>query len=316
MANPFDYKFIEPLTTSAYVRGSAVFCRFTCPLTGRSVSASEEITAEEPRPIAEQSQSGIFAGLRRSVAAALHGVLGSTEHAEAKADAIPDSSLDADEAARRRAVARAFRSVSSLFRWESGAERWVAVNAGKDTFTAFERRLTVHPLRDTPDLDLLLRMLVAVGRADGEIGAAETSFLQPFAAAAKAPLIEILAKKEATPAEAASMAPERRESALMVCWANALCDQPLSESEKGVLGEFAESLGISAERADGLRRDAQVYLLDKVLEEALRDFTMTIDEEDRVVQVGHMLGMTLEQTQSAIKAFRERRGLGSAAHSA
>jgi len=37
--------------------------------------------------------------------------------------------------------------------------------------------LTVHPLRDTPDLDLLLSMMVAVARADGPLDAEETAFL-------------------------------------------------------------------------------------------------------------------------------------------
>lgn len=309
MANPFDYKFIEPLTTSAEVRGSAVFCRFTCPVTGRTISASEEIIAEDPEPRPGKVSSGVIGGLRRSLAAALHGVLGTTEHAEAKAEAIPDNNVDPDEAAKRRAVQRAFRSVSSLFRWEPDAERWVAVAAGKDELTAFEHRLNVHPLRDTPDLDLLLRMLVAVDRADGDLDADEASFLQPYAAASKAPLIEILSKKEATPAEAASMAPERRESALMLCWANALCDHELSDGERKVLEDFAEGLGISPEKAAELKRDAQLYVLEKGLEDAFQNFSMTFEEEDRIAQMGRRLGLSLAQTQSAIQAFRARRGL-------
>ncbi len=309
MANPFDYQFIEPLTTSTDIRGSAVLCRFTCPVSGRSVSASEEITAETPRASNEPLGSGVLAGLRRALAAALHGVLGSSEHAEAKAEAIPDNHVDPDEAARRRAVERAFRSVSSLFRWEAGAQRWVASDAGKDARTAFERRLAMHPLRDTPDLDLLLRMLLAVAHADGRVDEKETAFLQPFAAAAKAPLIEILAKSEASPAEAASMAESRRESALMICWANALCDHQLSANEKATLEAFAESFGIASERAAVLERDAQLYLLEKILEEAYRDFSVTIEEEDRIVQAGRSLGLTLDQTQAAIESFQDRRGL-------
>lgn len=309
MANPFDYKFIEPLTTSADVRGSAVFCRFTCPVTGRAVSASEEIAAEQPERRSGKVSSGVIGGLRRNLAAALHGVLGSTEHAEAKADAIPDNHVDPGEAAKRRAVQRAFRSVSSLFRWEREAERWVAVAAGKDQLTAFERRLNVHPLRDTPDLDLLLRMFVTVDRADGDLDAEETSFLQPYAAASKAPLIEILSKKPATPAEAASIAPERRESALMLCWAVALCDHELTETESKILREFAEAMGVSAEKNAELKRDAQMYLLERGLEDAFQDFSMTIEEDDRVVQMGRRLGLSLPETLAAIQAFRERRGL-------
>ena len=309
MANPFDYKFIEPLTSSADVRGSAVFCRFVCPVTGRSVSASEEIIDEPPAPIQEQSQAGILGNLRRSLAAALRGMLGSTEHAEAMAEVIPDTNVDASEAARRRAIVRAFRSVSSLFRWESAAERWVAVDAGKDTLTAFERRLRVHPLRGTPDLGLLLRMLAAVARADGEIDAEETAFLEIYAAASGAPLADILAQPEPSAAELAAMSASRRESALMICWANALCDHELSKSEIQVLDGYAEALGIAPARAAELKLDAQTYLLERVLEDAFQDFSMSIEEEDRIVQVGRTLGLALGQTQAAIKAFRERRGL-------
>ena len=311
MANPFDYKFIEPLTSSADIRGSAVFCRFVCPVTGRSVSASEEIRAEPPAPIEQQSQAGILGNLRRSLAAVMQGVLGSTEHAEAVAVAIgeAETDLDADEAARRRAIVRAFRSVSSLFRWESAAERWVAVDAGKDTLTAFERRLRVHPLRGTPDLDLLLRMLLAVARADGAIDDQETEFLEIFSAASETDFDTIRAQPAPSVDELAGLDASRRESALMLCWANALCDHELSTSETEVLDGYARALGVSDERAAELRRDAQIYLLERVLEEVFHNFAMNIDEEDRVVQLGRTLGLSLAQTQAATKSFRERRGL-------
>jgi tellurite resistance protein len=309
MTNPFDYSFIEPLTSSADVRGSAVFCRFTCPITGRSVSASEEITQMPPESIADRPQKGVLGSLRRSLAAALHGVLGSTEHAEAMAEAIPDKSIDSDEADRRRAIVRAFRSVSSLFRWDGVARRWVAIDAGRDTSTAFERRLRVHPLRGTPDLDLVLRMMVAVGRADGEIDAEEAAFLRPFAAAAKTSLDEVLAKPAPTAAEIGTIDPSRRESALMICWADALCDHESSASEAALLNEFAAALGIDSERAAELRHDAQIYLLEKALEEAFRNFSMRIDEEDHVLRVANALGLSFVQTEGAIDAFKERRGL-------
>jgi tellurite resistance protein len=309
MASPFDYQFIEPLTSSAEVRGSAVFCRFTCPVTGRSVSASEEITAAPPPSIEDPSRGGIFTGLRRSLAAALQGVLGSSEHAEAKAEAIPDNGVDADEAAKQRSIVRAFRSVSSLFRWEGVAQRWVAVDAGKDTLTAFERRLNVHPLRGAPDLDVVLRMLVAIDSADGQIDEEEREFLEPFAAAAGMAASELFEKPAPTTDEIGAIAPSRCESALMICWATALCDYEVKASEIETVSRFAVALGVSAERSAELKRDAQIYLLEKVLEEAFRDFSMTIHEEDQVVQTGRKLGLSLDQIQGAIRAFRERRGL-------
>ncbi|MEZ5361748.1 MAG: DUF533 domain-containing protein [Bryobacterales bacterium] len=309
MANPFDYKFIEPLTSSADVRGSAVFCRFVCPVTGRSVSASEEITAAPPPPIDQQAQEGILAGLRRSLAATLQGVLGSSQYAEAMAETIPDTDIPSDESARRRAVVGAFRSVSSLFRWDSPTQRWVAVDAGKDTSTAFERRLRVHPLRDTPDLVLALRMLIAAARADGYVDTEERAFLGPFAAASGQSLDDVLAQEPPSKDELSAMDPSRRESALMLCWAAALCDSSLSTSEAAVLEEMTQGLGISEDKAAELKRDAQHYLLERVLEDAFHGFKMSIEEEDHVVQVGRSLGLRLAETQKAISSFRERRGL-------
>ncbi|MCB1022104.1 MAG: hypothetical protein KDC27_19390 [Acidobacteria bacterium] len=309
MANPFDYKFIEPLTSSADVRGSAVFCRFVCPVTGRSVSASQEITAAPPAPISQQPQDGILAGLRRSLAATLQGVLGSSQYAEAFSETIPDADLTADENARRRAVVGAFRSVSSLFRWDSAAQRWVALEAGKDVSTAFERRLRVHPLHDTPDMGLLLRMLVAVASSDGQLDAEERLFFGMFAAASGASLDELLGQEPPSTADLSAMDPARRESALMLCWAAALCDSSLSTTEAVMVEEMAQGLGISQEKTAELKRDAQNYLLEKVLEEAFHDFKMSIEEEDRVVQVGRRLGLRLADTQKAILSFRERRGL-------
>src|SRR5690606_387801 len=107
MPNPFDFKFVEPLLTSAEVRSSAVFCRFTCPVTGRSVSASFPLVAPPKKLIdGPMARHGLVGGLRRSIAAALSGMLGSSEHAEAQievadADDAGAAELAPDEEARR-----------------------------------------------------------------------------------------------------------------------------------------------------------------------------------------------------------------------
>ena len=313
-ANPFDYQSIEPLTTSAELRSGSIFCRFTCPVTGRSVSASADLRpVPKSRELDADSATGVFGGLRRSLAAALSGVLGSSEHASAqvqvaKADfAEEPAPVDPDEEIRRYAITRAFRSVSSLFRWERENRRWVAVDAQQDTMTRFESQLAVHPVRGTSDMSTLLRMLVGIARADGEFDEEERRFLAPFAAAGGVSLDDI-EQGELSTAEVQSVAPSRRKSVLMICWAAALADGVADSHERQTLDRFAKDLGISNEEADELRNSAQYYLLERTLEDVFSDFHMSVDEEDVVVRMGQKLGLPLAETQNAIQRFRKRRG--------
>ena len=101
----------------------------------------------------------------------------------------------------------------------------------------------------------------------------------------------------------------RRDSALMICWAEALCDQILTETEKALLASYAEALRIAPDRVAELKQSAQFYLLEKTLELAFGDLKMTIEEEDQVIKVGLSLGLTLTEVQDAIGRFRRRRGL-------
>jgi|GEM_PF-2297220 len=313
MANPFDYQSIEPLTTSADIRSGSVFCRFTCPVTGRSVSASAELRPLPKKQEAEpESGPGVLGGLRRSLAAALNGVLGSTEHAEARvevAEAFADGPpVDPDEEIRRYAIARAFRSVSSLFRWDLEKRRWVAVDAQQETMTRFESQLAVHPVRGTDDLPTLLAMLVSIARSDGNFDEAERKFLAPFAASVGLTVADLEAEADPTAEDVGSIDPSRAKSVLMICWAAALADGVADPQENEVLARFAKQLGLSEEDSRELRSRAQYFLLERTLEEVFSDFHMSVVEEDTVIRVGQKLGLPLAETQNAIQKFRERRG--------
>ncbi|MBI1353124.1 MAG: hypothetical protein GC160_02175 [Acidobacteria bacterium] len=314
MPNPFDYKFIEPLLTIAEVRGSAVFCKFTCPVTGRSVSASFPLVSPPPSHAEDPvAQRGVIGGLRRSVAAALSGVLGTSEHAEAQievaaADESGAAHLAPDEEARRYSITRAFRSVSSLFRWERLKLRWVAVDAEEDTLTRFESQLAVRPVRGTPDLEVLLRMLAAIARADGVFGEEERGFLAPFASAGGFTVDQIAAQPNPEFEEIETVHGSRRDSVLMICWAAAYVDGMLESHEQELLELFRRALGISVDRAAELRNRAQYHLLEKTLEDVFSDFHMTVAEEDSVIRLAQRLGLPLAETQNAIQGFRKRRG--------
>lgn len=254
-------------------------------------------------------------GLRRSLAAALNGVLGSSEHADAQiflaradpaVDAVP---LDPDEQIRRYAITRAFRSVSSLFRWDREKHRWIGVDAVQETMTRFESQLAVHPVRNTKDLPLLLRMIAAISRADGDFDAEEHRFLLPFATAGGRTVEGLASESDPTSEEVRSVEASRRESVLMICWACAYADGDLESHERILLDRYAEDLGISAETAAELRNRAQYFLLERTLEDVFSDFHMNVGEEDVVVRMGQKLGLPLAETQNAIQRFRKRRGL-------
>ena len=314
-ASPFDYASIEPLLSSAEIRSASVFCRFTCPVTGRAVSASADLRPlPAKRDLAEDAEVGVLTGLRRSLAATLGGVVGAREHADAQveianADPVADApGIDPDEQIRRYAIIRAFRSVSSLFRWELERRRWVAVDAQRETMTRFESQLAVHPVRDTADLPMLLRMVVAITRADGKFAEEERQFLKPFEAAAGVSIDDLASQADPSSEELRSIDRSRRESALMICWAAALSDGALKDVEKVLLDRFAKELGITPEGAAELCNRAQYYLLERTLEDVFSDFHMTVEEEDLVVRVGANLGLPLAETQNAIERFRKRRG--------
>lgn len=314
MANPFDYQSIQPLMTSAETRSGSVFCRFTCPVTGRSVSASAELRpVPQKRDLEPEFRAGVLGGLRRSLAATLNGVLGSSEHAAARmevseSDFGGDTPIDADEEMRRYAVARAFRSVSSLFRWEIEKRRWVALDAKQDTMTRFESQLAVHPVRGTDDLPTLLAMLVSIARSDGNFDEAERKFLAPFAASVGLTVADLEAEADPTAEEVGSVDPSRAKSVLMICWAAALADGVADPHENELLARFAKQLGLSEEDSRELRSRAQYFLLERTLEEVFSDFHMSVVEEDTVIRMGQKLGLPLAETQNAIQKFRERRG--------
>lgn len=285
-------------------------------MTGRSVSASAELRPiPAKRELEPESNSGILSGLRRTLAATLGGVLGSTEHANAQVDlAVAAPSEDAepvsdDERIRRYAVTRAFRSVSSLFRWERNRARWVAVDAERETLTRFESQLAVHPVRGTADLPMLMRMLAAITRADGQFDDEERQFLAPFAAAGDTSVDELALQADPSSSEVGGIAQSRKDSVLMICWAAAYSDGHLEAPEQKLLERFAADLGIDAEQASELRNRAQYFLLERTLEEVFSDFDMSIPEEDLVIRMGGRLGLPLAETQNAIQRFRKRRGL-------
>ena len=256
---------------------------------------------------------GVVGGLRRSIAAALSGMLGSSEHAEAQievadADDAGAAELAPDEEARRYSIARAFRSVSSLFHWDGMKRRWVAIDAAEDTLTRFESQLAVHPVRGTPDLETVLRMLAAIAGADGKLAAEERAFIAPFAAAAGFTVEQIVGNPTPNLEQLQAVHSSRRDSALMICWAAAYADGPIKPQEKILLEQFREAFGVSAERAAELENRAQFYLLEKTLEEVFSDFHMTVAEEDSVIRMGANLGLSLAETENAIQGFRRRRG--------
>ena len=298
MPQPFEYAAIEPLITRADSVGAVLSCRFTCPVTGRGVDATADLRAAADTMKSRSPWSGLSYTL-----AHLLGV------AQAERAASAPVSSDVREAA----AVRAFRSVSSVFRWEREKERWVAGDATDREPTRFEQQLNVHPVRGGEDHETLMRLLVAIAEADNGVSAPESAFLRPFFPT-MGPTIEEIQSRPMPDAERLRAIPKgRRESILMICWAAALCDDDLGIEEKALLESLTSDLEVSVERAAELRVFAARYLLDRIVEDVLADFVMTIEEEDRVTLAGIKLGLPLAEIQGVIRRFRERRGLAAGA---
>jgi len=138
---------------------------------------------------------------------------------------------------------------------DAGAQARVASHA------QFLRQIERAPLVTPGDQAIATQILVEMAFADGMFVDSEREFIHHFVEADGTTISALAARDplSATELDLASPGPTR-DTMLMLAWAMALCDSVLAESEVARLAEFADGLGISADRAFELRAAAQHFL--------------------------------------------------------
>lgn len=200
--------------------------------------------------IAEASQGALV----RWVKAALKRVLRET--------ACSSSSLTPEE--REALSLRAFEQVAGVLTRIDG--RWVGLSGMEHPSESFERQLSVAPITESYDLEVLVRVLLEVSRSDSQWRSEEKAFLEEviqdhamIARLQKAPNLTVSELAEVSSADI-------KQTILMLAWAMAYADGSLDLQEMGRLTHLCRGFMLPEQRVRELQLAAKLSLLDRYLQ--------------------------------------------------
>ena len=290
---------------------------FRCPVSGHEVEASAALRAADSvgNRVAQSAKRSLMWSVRSAIGSAVrralgHGMLGSAASSAARDAMSGGGGTRYSEEEKQDAVVRAFESVSSQFAWDAQNQRYISVQAAGEVMSAFMEQLGTHPVGTTYDRGVLARMLTEIAVSDGNLGDDERAFLSGFItpdigtvdSLAKAPRLSFAELAETTQGEA-------RDTMLMLAWGLAFTDEELAPAEAARLGEYANALSIRPERADELKRFAQLYLLDQALGRAYAGGTRNAEAQAEAMAMAGRLGLDATEAERADIRFRKRNGL-------
>jgi hypothetical protein len=307
-----NYESIRPLIASEQVRANTVYCTFRCPVTGFLVESRSEIPPwlvadlqvlprkGEPESVTE---NGFFDKGRSAVFGALAQMFGREKGTDSPITIETDPEHAPLEL--QKAVLQAFRQVRHLFQWNEQVGQWESLPQGSEAIPPaspkiakplsadFVAQMRSAPIVDPEDRVLLVRALAEVASTDGRIDAEEQGFLDEFLGHDHEP-VETLLKRARLSINDLHHIYETPvgETILMLSWGLALTNEELTESETERLTLLAEQLGISSERAGELKRFAQYFLLEALLEDAEVTVSGLKALHRQVVALGQRIGLT------------------------
>ena len=242
---------VEALLGSAVKTEGGWRCTFVCPLSGRESVAVGMVQS----------------GRRELISAAL--VFARRVQQRLFAAAAQPRRGASEQETRRAACLDAFEQLRGEFVWQAESSRWVSAAVAGVRLAAFAQQLKVSPVVAPSDRRVLARMLAEIATADGVVAGDERDFVRGLLGGEFGSVEQIAEARQLTPAELRSCTDgPPRQTMLMLAWAVALADQSLAAAENLRLQAFAEGLGIDGKRARVLKRYAQEYLVDQVLEAA------------------------------------------------
>ncbi len=323
------FESIKPLIQKQELRRGTVYCTFTCPESGVTADASAPIPRGEgvkDRAL-DKAKDSLMYSLRRQLQRTVYSFLGSSmgrvasdvlgEGMNAAADKVKYSQEQVEAA-----VADAFQKTAGKFHWDPARRQWLGGERGSAAAPgdpaagpaapagpSFLERLQQAPLTAPADRQLLARMLVTVARADGELAAEEQQFLGGFMGMPPEAMAQIAKQGEPTPADLQQASPgPTRETAVLLLWALAMCDEELHAGEEARVRAFGEALGLAAEQVNVLRDCAADHVVQAALTHVYGQGAADEATRARVGELAEGLGMSPERLQGLDERVRAQLG--------
>lgn len=316
------YAQLQPLIVREITEGRTVAVVFRCPESGERVASRAAMAADGGgiRHLAETSARETTWALRRELGRAVGSMVGGGFLGQVARDQVDRAVQGAthvgrdrvfDDGDREEAVVRAFLAVRDRFRWDGS--RWVAAHVATPRFPTApagalpapgpDRRLPdavrPEPVRVTAPVDVeavaasdaavLLRMLVEVANADGQIGAEERAMFEAIGDDVDPDALRSL--PPLTPADLAGVSEASRERLYQTAAAMALSDKVQAASESALLERYREGFGFPRARQAELERKAREQLVEILVRDAWSGGTPTSEQRDRVRSEALRLGV-------------------------
>lgn len=313
------YDMIEPLIASSNESGSSMHVVFRCPVSAQTVEARGLLQAANTlgNRAAESAKRSVLHGLRNALSRSIRRAFGyglagqvATDVTRGAVSSSGGSGASYSDTDRKQAIVRAFESVSNQFVWDSANSRYIGAQSAGQVMTDFMQQLETAPVTSPYDQGVLARMLTEIACADGTVADEERVFLASFIPSQVGTVDSLAGMQRLSPAELAETTQGKpRETMYMLTWAVALTDEDLAPQEEARIGEFAQGLGVTSERAAQLRQFAQVYLVDHALGRAYPGGQRDQETHDEVMAMARRIGLDATEAERVDIRFRKRYGL-------
>jgi nucleoside-diphosphate-sugar epimerase/uncharacterized tellurite resistance protein B-like protein len=177
-------------------------------------------------------------------------------------------------------------------------------SADPQLHSEFVRQLLAAPLDGAREREILGALLAEVAAADETIAPAERELVSQFAALGPD---ELLARPAVTREDLEALAPEARQSLLMVALALVWVDEQFSHPEREAIERVRRELGVAADRAAELERWAREFVVDQALDAIYTDGVMDPDERRHIEALATRLAVAPEVLARLDARARRRR---------
>jgi uncharacterized tellurite resistance protein B-like protein len=130
----------------------------------------------------------------------------------------------------------------------------------------FENQLKKAPIENNFDKEITARILTELANADGKISREEKSFLAEIIPPEIGTINELLERDPVSQIECEEVSEPVKETIFMLAWTVALSDFSIDPEEVEILSEYAEMLGLTEDRQEGLIRAAKYNMLENVID--------------------------------------------------
>lgn len=292
---------IEPLLVSRQVdkERNTVHCIFSCPVTGRQVTADAYIsegTGFGDRLLDSAARS-FWYETRYAVAQKIcsflpHGFLREVVQGTAWRMAYGGQDGVRSGTELNNATVEAFQSVRHEF--EKNGPGWTAREVATDFVTDFERQLKEAPISTRYEGEILVRVLASMAEIDG-LEPPERAFLERFSWA-----FEATQAGPPSGVELSELRDEVKPTIYMLAAALAMADRNSSSAEQAYLEALAAGLEIDGSRAQVLKQAAGQFVVEECI------FPGTSVSPDEIERLAQLSGLDKNEVERVLVRRRKR----------